>query len=161
MNDEDRALSHLDASGDARMADVSSKPVTARAARAACEVLVSPATALLVEGGDLPKGDVLTVARIAGVSAAKRTAELIPLCHVLPLDAVDVRIEVDAPAGRITVEASARATARTGVEMEALTAASVAALTVYDMVKAVERGARINDLRLLEKSGGASGHWRG
>jgi cyclic pyranopterin monophosphate synthase len=153
-------LSHLDERGRARMVDVGEKPVTVRTARAACAILVSPETAELAAGGGLPKGDVTTVARLAGIQAAKRTAELIPLCHVLPLDRVEVELRFDVESGRIVVESWARATARTGVEMEALTAASVAALTVYDMVKAVERGARVTDLRLLEKTGGSRGDWR-
>ena len=120
---------------------------------------MSPATAAAVAAGDAPKGDVLGTARIAGIQAAKRTAELIPLCHPLPLDQVDVEATVDAEAGTVTLIAEARVTARTGVEMEAMTAASVAALTVYDMVKGLERGVEIAELRLLEKEGGRSGHW--
>jgi cyclic pyranopterin phosphate synthase len=123
-------------------------------------VLVSPATADAVKRGDTPKGEVLGTARIAGIQAAKRTAELIPLCHPLPLSYVGVQAEVDGHGGRITLTSEARTTAPTGVEMEALTAASVAALTVYDMVKGIERGARITEVQLLEKSGGRSGEWR-
>ncbi|HEV8153216.1 MAG TPA: cyclic pyranopterin monophosphate synthase MoaC, partial [Solirubrobacteraceae bacterium] len=123
-------------------------------------VRMSPQTARAVEAGDSPKGDVLGIARIAGIQAAKRTGELIPLCHPVGLDHVDVRAEVDAEAGTVTVTAEARVTARTGVEMEAMTAAAVAALTVYDMVKGLERGVTVEDVALLEKSGGRSGAWR-
>ena len=139
------------------MVDVGEKPVTDRRAVAHALVRMSPATAALVEAGDAPKGDVVSTARIAGIQAAKRTAELIPLCHPLPLSFVDVAIEIGDD--HVRVSAEARTTAQTGVEMEALTAASVAALTVYDMVKGIERGAEIGEVVLLEKSGGRSGHW--
>ena len=152
-------LTHLDASGRARMVDVGDKPATERRAVAQAIVRVSPETAGKVLAGDAPKGDVLGVARIAGIQAAKRTAELIPLCHPLPLSFVGVEGRVDADAGTITLTAEARTTGPTGVEMEAMTAASVAALTVYDMVKGIERGAEIAEVVLLEKSGGRSGHW--
>ena len=152
-------LTHVDERGAARMVDVGDKPVSARRAVARAVVRMSPATAAAVAAGDAPKGDVLGTARIAGIQAAKRTAELIPLCHPLPLDQVDVEATVDAEAGTVTLIAEARVTARTGVEMEAMTAASVAALTVYDMVKGLERGVEIAELRLLEKEGGRSGHW--
>jgi len=152
-------LTHVDERGAARMVDVGDKPVSARRAVARAIVRMSPATAAAVAAGDAPKGDVLGTARIAGIQAAKRTAELIPLCHPLPLDQVDVEATVDAEAGTVTLIAEARVTARTGVEMEAMTAASVAALTVYDMVKGLERGVEIAELRLLEKEGGRSGHW--
>jgi cyclic pyranopterin phosphate synthase len=152
-------LTHLDSSGRARMVDVGEKPVSERRAVAQAVVRVSPSTAKSVLAGDAPKGDVLGVARIAGIQAAKRTAELIPLCHPLPLSFVGVEAEIDADAGAITVIAEARTTGQTGVEMEAMTAASVAALTVYDMVKGIERGAEIGQVVLLEKSGGRSGHW--
>jgi cyclic pyranopterin phosphate synthase len=142
------------------MVDVGAKPVSDRRAVAQAVVRMSPETAALVEQGDAPKGDVLGTARIAGIQAAKRTAELIPLCHTLPLSFVDVEAAVDAGAGTVTLTAEARTTGQTGVEMEALTAASVAALTVYDMVKGVERGVTIGDVALLEKSGGRSGAWR-
>jgi cyclic pyranopterin phosphate synthase len=142
------------------MVDVSSKAATERSAVARAVVRVSAETARAVEAGDAPKGDVLGVARIAGIQAAKRTAELIPLCHPLALSYVGVEGIVDAQAGTITVTAEARTTGPTGVEMEALTAASVAALTVYDMIKGVERGARIEDVALLEKAGGRSRKWR-
>jgi cyclic pyranopterin phosphate synthase len=153
-------LTHLDEHGDARMVDVGGKPVTARRAVARAVVRMTPQTARIVAAGDAPKGDVLGVARIAGVMAAKKTGELIPLCHPIGLDHVDVDSTVDVEAGTVTITASASVTARTGVEMEAMTAASVAALTVYDMVKGVERGVAIEAVVLLEKSGGASGTWR-
>jgi cyclic pyranopterin phosphate synthase len=136
------------------MVDVGAKPVTDRRAVAQAIVRMKPETAALVEAGDAPKGDVVAVARIAGIQAAKRTAELIPLCHPLPLSFVDVAVAIDAPAGRVTLTAEARTSGQTGVEMEAMTAASVAALTVYDMVKGVERGVEIAEVALLEKSGG-------
>jgi cyclic pyranopterin phosphate synthase len=153
-------LTHLDAQGTARMVDVGDKPATDRRAVARAVVRMSPATAAKVAAGDAPKGDVLGTARIAGVLAAKRTGELIPLCHPLGLDHVDVSAEVDAAAGTVTLTAEARVTARTGVEMEAMTAVSVAALTVYDMVKGLERGVEIAEVVLVEKSGGRSGTWR-
>jgi cyclic pyranopterin phosphate synthase len=153
-------LTHLDASGRARMVDVGDKPATERVATARAIVSVTPQTARLVQAGDAPKGDVLGVARIAGIQAAKRTSELIPLCHPLALSFVGVEGEIDVEAGTIELIAEARTTGPTGVEMEALTAASVAALTVYDMVKGVQRGAEISSVTLLRKSGGRSGEWR-
>ena len=153
-------LTHLDEHGDARMVDVGGKPVTARRAVARAVVRMTPETARIVAAGDAPKGDVLGVARIAGIMAAKKTGELIPLCHPMGLDHVDVDGVVDVEAGTVTITASASVTARTGVEMEAMTAASVAALTVYDMVKGVERGVAIEEVVLLEKRGGASGTWQ-
>ncbi len=153
-------LTHLDDDGRARMVDVGGKATTARRALARAVVRMSPATAAAVRDGDAPKGDVLGPARIAGIQAAKRTWELIPLCHQLPLSFADVVAEVDVDAGTVTLTAEARTTAQTGVEMEALTAASVAALTVYDMVKAIEKGVEIASVALLEKSGGRSGEWR-
>jgi cyclic pyranopterin phosphate synthase len=140
------------------MVDVSDKPSTDRRAIARAVVRLSPDTAAAVAAGDAPKGDVLGTARIAGIQAAKRTAELIPLCHPLPLSFVGVEAEVRDDSLVITAEA--RTTGQTGVEMEALTAASVAALTVYDMVKGIERGVVIESVSLLEKSGGRSGDWR-
>ena len=134
------------------MVDVGGKDVTDRRALAAAVVRVSAETARAIRDGDAPKGDVVGTARLAGIQAAKRTAELIPLCHPLPLSFVDVRIELGDT--EVAIEAEARTTAQTGVEMEALTAASVAALTVYDMVKGIERGVEIGAIRLLEKSGG-------
>jgi cyclic pyranopterin monophosphate synthase len=153
-------LTHLDDAGRARMVDVGGKDVTARRALARAVVRMSPATAAAVRDGDAPKGDVLGPARIAGIQAAKRTWELIPLCHQLPLSFVDVTAEVDVDAGTVTLTTEACTTAQTGVEMEALTAASVAALTVYDMVKGLEKGVAIEQVALLEKSGGRSGEWR-
>jgi cyclic pyranopterin phosphate synthase len=153
-------LTHLDEHGTARMVDVGDKPATDRRAVARAVVRMSPGTAATVLAGDAPKGDVLGTARIAGILAAKRTGELIPLCHPLGLDHVDIDADVDAAAGTVTLTAEARVTARTGVEMEAMTAASVAALTVYDMVKALERGVEIASVALVEKSGGRSGTWR-
>jgi cyclic pyranopterin monophosphate synthase len=152
-------LTHLNADGRAEMVDVSDKDVTARRAIARAIVRVSAATAEVVATGNAPKGDVISVARIAGIQAAKRTHELIPLCHQLPLAFVGIEASIDVGAGEIELTAEARTTAQTGVEMEALTAASVAALTVYDMVKGIERGASIAVVELLEKSGGRSGHW--
>jgi cyclic pyranopterin monophosphate synthase len=142
------------------MVDVGDKDVTDRRAVARAVVRMAVETAELVKRGDAPKGDVLGVARIAGVMAAKRTSELIPLCHPLPLSFVDVEASVDVPNGAVTLTAEARTSGQTGVEMEAMTAASVAALTVYDMVKGVERGVLIERVELLEKSGGKSGTWR-
>ncbi len=156
----DGGLSHLDAEGRASMVDVGAKPETTRRAVARAVVRMSPATAAVVAAGDAPKGDVLGTARLAGIQAAKRTAELIPLCHPLGLDHVDVVAELDAGAGTVTLTAQASLTARTGVEMEAMTAAAVAALTVYDMVKGLERGVAVEQVVLLEKSGGRSGVWR-
>lgn len=153
-------LTHLDDAGHARMVDVGEKPSTERRALARARVRVSPETALKVQAGDAPKGDVLGTARIAGIQAAKRTSELIPLCHPLALTFIGVDGAIDAVAGVITLTAEARTTGPTGVEMEALTAASVAALTVYDMVKGIDRAARITEVVLLEKSGGRSGEWR-
>ena len=153
-------LTHLDPEGTARMVDVGDKPVTSRRAVARAVVRMSPHTARAVAAGDAPKGDVLGTARIAGIQAAKRTGELIPLCHPLPLDLVDVEAAVDPEAGTVTLTAEARVTARTGVEMEAMTAAAVAALTVYDMVKGLERGVEIQAVHLVAKSGGRTGEWR-
>ena len=152
-------LTHLDAEGTARMVDVSAKPATERWARARAVVRMSPETAARVVAGDLPKGDVVAVARIAAIQAAKRTAELIPLCHQLPLSHADCDVCVDLDAGTVTLTAQARTVAGTGVEMEALTAASVGALTVYDMVKGVEKGVVIEQVALLDKTGGKSGEF--
>ncbi len=152
-------LTHLDDDGAARMVDVADKPVSDRRAVARATVRMTPQTAAIVAAGDAPKGDVLGVARIAGIQAAKRTGELIPLCHPIGLDHVDVDATIDAAAGVVTLTATARVSARTGVEMEAMTAAAVAALTVYDMVKGLDKGVRIEWVELLEKSGGRSGAW--
>ena len=152
-------LTHLDEQGRARMVDVAAKPVTDRRARARARVRMSPEAAAAVAAGEVAKGDVLGTARIAGIQAAKRTSELIPLCHPLPLTFAGVDASVDESEGVVELVAEARAQARTGVEMEALTAASVAALTVYDMVKGLERGVEIVEVVLLEKSGGRH-DWR-
>ncbi|MGH2913619.1 MAG: cyclic pyranopterin monophosphate synthase MoaC [Solirubrobacteraceae bacterium] len=157
---EPAKLTHLDAAGRASMVDVGDKPATERRARARAVVRVTPATAARVAAGDAPKGDVIGVARIAGIQAAKRTSELIPLCHPLALSHVGVDGSIDTDGGAIELIAEARTTGPTGVEMEALTAAAVAALTVYDMVKGIERGAEIASVALEEKSGGRSGLWR-
>jgi cyclic pyranopterin phosphate synthase len=141
------------------MVDVGDKPVTGRRAAARAVVAMTPATAQLLADERLPKGDVLAVARVAGIMAAKRTSGLIPLCHPIALSSVRVDLRVDAGAGRVDVTAETATHDRTGVEMEAMTAASVAALTVYDMVKGVERGVRIQSVELVEKDGGRSGHW--
>ncbi len=153
-------LTHVDEHGQARMVDVGAKPVSERRAVARAVVRMTPATARAVLAGDAPKGDVLGTARIAGIQAAKRTAELIPLCHTLPLSFVGVDAAVDEDAGLVTLVAEARTSAQTGVEMEALTAAATAALTVYDMVKGLERGVAIAEIVLLEKTGGRHGDWR-
>lgn len=153
-------LTHLDHEGQARMVDVGAKADTEREAIACGEVQMSPETLRLLRAGDLPKGDVLGAARLAGIMAAKRTAELIPLCHPLPLTYVSVECEPDEAESRVVITATVRCRGQTGVEMEALTAVSVACLTIYDMAKAVERGMVIGPIRLLEKRGGKSGEWR-
>jgi cyclic pyranopterin monophosphate synthase len=155
-----RKLTHLGRSGEARMVDVSAKPATERVAVAQGHVIMAAKTLELVLKGDASKGDVLGAARIAGIMAAKRTHELIPLCHPLALSNVAVDLEADHKLPGVTVRASVRVTGRTGVEMEALTAVAVACLTIYDMVKAVERGMRIEGIRLIEKHGGKSGRYR-
>ena len=152
-------LSHLDAEGRARMVDVSAKPDSDRTATAAGVVTMKPETLAMIIEGTLEKGDVFTVARIAGISAAKHTWELIPLAHNIPLGQVAVDFETDAAKGTVAITATARTTGKTGVEMEALTAVSIAALTIYDMCKAVDRGMRIGDVRLLEKRGGVHGDY--
>jgi cyclic pyranopterin phosphate synthase len=154
MTDE---FTHFDARGQAAMVDVGSKPITERTATARARVVMQPATAALIRSGGAKKGDVLGVARIAGIMAAKRTSDLIPLCHPLPISAV--WIELTAADDAVEIAATVRTTGRTGVEMEALTAASVAALTVYDMCKSVDRGMRIEALRLTHKAGGKSGEF--
>jgi len=151
-------LTHVDESGAARMVDVGEKAVTARTATAAGRVLVSDAVVALLRGDGVPKGDALGVARVAGIMAAKRTPDLVPLCHPLAISGVTVDLEVADDAVEIT--ATVRTTDRTGVEMEALTAVSVAALTVIDMVKAVDKAATITDVRVLSKAGGRSGEWQ-
>jgi len=154
------ALSHVDARGEARMVDVSEKQATERSAIAQGQVVMSKATLDLVLSGNAKKGDVLGTARIAGIMAAKRTHELIPLCHPLALSKVALDIEPDPKLPGCVVRATVKVLGPTGVEMEALTAVSVACLTVYDMIKAAERGARIEGIHLVEKSGGKSGHYR-
>ena len=154
-----KTLTHLAAGGEARMVDVSAKAETERVAVAEGRVIMTPATLVMVLKGNAKKGDVLGAARIAGIMAAKRTHELIPLCHPLAITKVDVDLVPDSKLPGIIVRASVSVTGRTGVEMEALTAASVACLTIYDMVKALERGMRIEGIRLIEKRGGKSGHW--
>src|SRR5262249_26334191 len=155
-----RGLTHLSPRGDARMVDVSAKPETAREAIARAILKMSPATLALVRAGNAPKGDVLGVARTAGILAAQRTPQLIPVCHPLRLTGIDVTFDDNGRRGTLTIETRVRTVDKTGVEMEALTAASVAALAVYDMVKAVEKGVTIERIALLEKSGGKSGHWK-
>jgi cyclic pyranopterin phosphate synthase len=152
-------LTHLDAEGAARMVDVGAKVETERRAIAEAVVRMQPATARAVEAGDGPKGDVLGTARLAGIGAAKQAGTLVPLAHPLSLSFADVRGEVDAAAGTVTLTAEVRCVGRTGVEIEAMAAASIAALTVYDMVKALEREVQIERVRLLHKSGGKSGRW--
>lgn len=153
-------LTHIDKDGNAVMVDVSGKAETERVATAAGRVLMKPETARLIEGRGVKKGDVLSIAQLAGIMGAKRTAELIPLCHPIPLTSVEVRLSLDAAESAVDITATCRTTGKTGVEMEALTAVAVAALTVYDMCKAVDRGMRIADIRLTYKSGGKSGTYR-
>ena len=162
----DSKLTHLDQSGKAKMVDVGHKPTTARLARAEAYILLLPETLRAIADERIPKGEVLGVARVAGIMAAKRTGELIPLCHPLPVERVEVDFDLPAfdpdpgePRVRLRVKSLASITAKTGVEMEALVAASVAALTVYDMCKAIDKGIIIEGLRLLEKTGGASGNF--
>ncbi len=156
----EKTLTHLGKTGEARMVDVSAKPATERVAVAEGKIVMTAVTLDLVLSGDAKKGDVLGTARIAGIQAAKRTHELIPLCHPLAITKVEVVLEPDRKLPGIVVRATVKVTGQTGVEMEALTAVSVACLTVYDMVKAAERGMRIEGIRLLEKTGGASGKWQ-
>jgi cyclic pyranopterin phosphate synthase len=150
-------LSHIDESGRARMVDVTGNDDTVREAVAKGSVRMKPETLALIQSGGVPKGDVLAVAQVAGVMAAKRTHELIPMCHPLLLSAIDVRLEPDEEESAVHITATVRTTGKTGVEMEALTAVAVAALTIYDMCKAVDRGMRIEGVRLVRKSGGKSG----
>ena len=153
-------LTHLDDRGRAKMVDVGDKPTTRRTAVARAVVAMTPATARLLADGRLPKGDALPVVRLAGIQAAKRTHELIPLCHAVRLDTVDVIVDLDVDAGQAVIDAEVIAHDRTGVEMEALTAVTVAALTLYDLVKAVQRDVVIQDARLIAKTGGRSGDFR-
>jgi cyclic pyranopterin phosphate synthase len=154
-------LSHLDDTGRPSMVDVTAKPETAREAMAAGSVYMTAGTLALAASGKAAKGDVLTTARLAGIMAAKRTHDLIPLCHPLPLTAIDVELAPDEARSAIDITATVRTTARTGVEMEALTAVTVAALTVYDMLKAAQKDMRISDVRLVRKTGGKSGDYDG
>lgn len=153
-------LTHIDDTGAAHMVDVGEKAQTRRVAIAQAVVSMAPATMSLLQAGGHKKGDVLAVARVAGIQAAKRCSDLIPLCHTLMLESVDVEFGLDAAKSEVTVTACCKLTGKTGVEMEALTAASIAALTIYDMCKAVDRGMEINQLGLVEKRGGKSGDWR-
>ena len=156
MSDE---LTHVDEHGAARMVDVGTKPDSERLAVAGGAVYMKPDTLRLIREGALKKGDVLTIAKIAGIMAAKRTSELIPLCHPIPLNKIDVELTLDEAANAVRITSTARTTGKTGVEMEALTAVSVAALTIYDMAKAVDREMRLGDIRLLEKRGGQHGDY--
>ncbi len=156
----DKKLTHLNAEGQVNMVDVGSKPETERTALAEGAVYMQPDTFRLIQDGVMKKGDVLSVARIAGIMGAKRTSDLIPLCHPLPLTKLSVEVTMDAAANALRITARAQTVGKTGVEMEALTAVTVAALTIYDMAKAVDREIRISDIRLLEKSGGMSGDYR-
>ena len=158
MTDAPEALTHVRADGAVHMVDVSEKQVTKRRAVASASVITRPDVVDLVAQGTLPKGEALAVARIAGIMGAKKTPELVPLCHPLPLTGVDV--ELSASGDRVEIRATVKTVGVTGVEMEALTAVTVAALTVYDMIKAVDKGAVITDVRVLEKDGGKSGEWR-
>lgn len=159
MNEPSNTLSHVDASGAANMVDVGAKAISERTAIAIGKVLMPRHVVALINENALKKGDVLAVARIAGIMAAKRTAELIPLCHSLSLSKVGIDFECDEDAGEVRIRATCRLNGQTGVEMEALTAVSVAALTIYDMCKAVEPGMVISDVKLEEKIGGKRGHW--
>lgn len=153
-------LTHVNARGEAQMVDVTDKQVTFREARAVALVRMKAETLMLLSEGKHDKGDVISVAKIAGIQAAKKTADLIPLCHSLALSSIEVDIIVDQSQSCVVIESGCKLAGKTGVEMEALTAASVAALTIYDMCKAVDRGMQITGIRLLEKKGGRSGHWR-
>ncbi|MGB5212498.1 MAG: cyclic pyranopterin monophosphate synthase MoaC [Anderseniella sp.] len=153
-------LTHLDAAGNAHMVDVSEKQVTTRIAVASGRVSMLPETLQLIQSGMAKKGDVIATARIAGIMAAKRTHELIPLCHPLAISKITVDLEINEPDNAVDVTASVKVEGKTGVEMEALTAVSVTCLTVYDMVKAVDRGITISDVKLIEKQGGKSGHFK-
>ena len=152
-------LTHLDEQGTARMVDVGAKPDTERVAVAGGAVYMQPETLRLIRDGAIKKGDVLTISRLAGIMGAKRTSELIPLCHPLPLTHLDVELTLDEANNAVQIKATARTVGKTGVEMEALTAVTTAALTIYDMAKAVDRGMRLGDIRLLEKYGGQHGDY--
>jgi cyclic pyranopterin phosphate synthase len=158
--DQDDELTHLDRKGQARMVDVGEKAKTARTARARATLRMEPETRRVLLAGEVPKGDAMATARIAGIQAAKRTSELIPLCHPLAITGCEVSFESLGGDGRLVVEASVRCADRTGVEMEALTAVTIAALTLYDMLKAIDKGMTIEEVVLLEKQGGRSGHYQ-
>ncbi|MGB1236573.1 MAG: cyclic pyranopterin monophosphate synthase MoaC [Pseudomonadales bacterium] len=153
-------LTHLDAQGNAQMVDVSEKSVTHRVATAYAEIHMLPETLSMIAGGTHKKGDVLAVARVAGIMAAKKTSDLIPMCHPLMLAKVNIELDLDTERSLVAVTATCKLAGQTGVEMEALTAASVSALTIYDMCKAVDKGMQVQNLKLLEKLGGKSGHWK-
>jgi cyclic pyranopterin phosphate synthase len=157
---EEPRLSHIDDAGRARMVDVTAKDETVRVAVAQGRVVMQPETLQLLQRGEIAKGNVLTTAQVAGVQAAKKTSELIPMCHPLLLTGIDVELEPDEAANAVEITATVRTTGKTGVEMEALTAVSVAALTVYDMCKAVDRGMQVEAVRLVSKTGGKSGDWQ-
>jgi cyclic pyranopterin phosphate synthase len=159
MTDQDRKLTHLDSQGKARMVDVSEKQETKRRAVAEGYIRMAPATLAAIEAGDGPKGEVLQVARLAGIQAGKRTGELIPLCHILPGASVSVDLDPDPSLPGVRVRSTASIQGQTGVEMEALTATTIALVTIYDMVKAMDRGMVMGDIRLVSKEGGASGSW--
>ncbi len=159
MSSPDSPLTHFDAAGQAHMVDVGAKAETHRVARAAGCISMQPATLALIQSGSAKKGDVLGIARIAAIQASKRTADLIPLCHPLALTRVAAEFTIDAERSSVACEVTAETFGRTGVEMEALTAVSAGLLTIYDMCKAVDRGMRIENIRLVEKLGGKSGHW--
>lgn len=152
-------LSHIDDKGQAKMVDVGEKPVSRREARAAAQVCMNPETLSRILEGTIEKGEVLAVARVAGIMAAKRTSDLIPMCHPLNINSIVIDFTPDSDRSRIEIEACVQVDGKTGVEMEALTAVSVAALTIYDMCKAIDRGMTVSEIRLLEKSGGKSGHY--
>ncbi len=152
-----KKLTHLDSDGNAHMVDVGEKPITHRMAKARGQVVLLPSTVEMINKGLMKKGDVLTVAKIAGIQAAKKTSELIPLCHPLIINKIDIELQIDETLPGIQIEATVITDGKTGVEMESLTAVSVAALTIYDMIKAVEKSARIENIRLVEKRGGTSG----
>jgi cyclic pyranopterin phosphate synthase len=153
-------LSHLDEKGRARMVDITGKSDTVRSATACGKVIMQPGTLALIDEGSMQKGDVLGLARIAGIMAAKRTSDLIPLCHPLPLTDIEIRFSPDLPRGELVIEATARTVGKTGVEMEAMTAVGVAALTVYDMCKSVDRQIILSDIKLMSKQGGKSGSFK-
>jgi cyclic pyranopterin phosphate synthase len=154
------SLTHLDETGAAKMVDVGAKPDSERIAVAAGQVIMQAETLRLIRAGMIKKGDVLTIARIAGIMGAKKTSDLIPLCHPIPLTHVDITLELDESTSAVNITATARTIGKTGVEMEALTAVTTAALTIYDMAKAVDRAMRISDIRLIEKSGGVHGDYK-